>query len=255
MNYKLVEFKVHYSGETLQRIPITQIDGIMCFGNIHITRAVILESFNHELPIIFLSQSGHWQGIIRPQPSMDKKLLTKQLHHHNQPLPLAKVIIAAKLQNSLTTIKRYLRYHKEQSQTITKSIATIKNLKNKLAACKSIQSLTGIEGSCAKFHFQIMQEIIPQEWHFKNRNRRPPSDPINALLSLGYTLLFNNIYAFVMHRGLIMELGFLHSSYNQQPALGACPRIDNLLQKSWICAIFRFFSANSGAILLKKTEK
>lgn len=213
------KIEVRHGGETLQQIPITQIDSIMCFGAIHITRAVMLESFQNELPIIFMSITGHWQGMLRPYIATNKTLQSRQLTTNEQPLPIAKIIIEAKLHNSITTIRRYLRYHQSDEKLANKQISTMTRLKKRVSSCQSLNSLRGLEGNCARIYFKVLQTIIPKEWNFKTRNRRPPQDPINAMLSLGYTLLFNNIYAFVMLREMIMEYGYVHAHYHKQPAL------------------------------------
>ncbi|MCB1584515.1 MAG: CRISPR-associated endonuclease Cas1 [Xanthomonadales bacterium] len=213
------KIEVRHGGDTLQKIPVTQLDGIMCFGAIHLTRAVILESFNNNLPIILMNRSGFWQGAIQPYMVADKELHIKLLESHQRPIPIAKLLLEAKLQNSITTIRRYLRYHQSENTIFETKLQTLSQLKKRIEHCKKVQSLRGIEGISAKIYFEILQNIIPQQWNFKNRNRQPPQDPFNAMLSLGYTVLFNNIYALVMLRGMIMEYGYLHSHYHKQPAL------------------------------------
>ncbi len=217
------KIEVRHSGDILQKIPITQLDSIMCFGAIHLTRAVMIESFNNAMPIIMMTQTGHYQGMIKQGVAMDKTLHTQQLSSHQQPLPIAKLIVEAKLQNSITTIRRYLRYHEASIDTniesLDKLLATMVRLKKRGTFCKSLNSLRGIEGNSARIYFSVLQAIIPKQWNFKTRNRQPPQDPINALLSLGYTLLFNNIYAFIMLREMAMEYGYLHAHYHKQPAL------------------------------------
>jgi len=210
---------VRHGGDTLQQIPITQIDSIMCFGAIHITRAVMVESFQNAMPIIFMTRTGHYQGMINAHVALDKNLHTQQLSSHNQPLSIAKLLVQAKLQNSITTIRRYLRYHQANDAQLEKQLSTLSQLNKRTAFCKTLNSLRGIEGSSAKIYFGVMQAIIPKQWNFKTRNRRPPQDPVNALLSLGYTILFNNIYAFIMLREMVMEYGYLHAHYHKQPAL------------------------------------
>jgi len=213
------KIEVRHGGDILQKIPITQLDSIMCFGAIHLTRAVMIESFQNAMPIVLLSQGGCYQGILKPDIAMDKTLHSQQLRSHQKPLPIAKLLIDAKLQNSITTLRRYLRYHDAVTETLEKQLNTLTKLRKRSAFCKTLNSLRGIEGGSARIYFSVLQSIIPKDWNFKTRNRQPPQDPVNALLSLGYTVLFNNIYAFVMLREMVMEYGYLHAHYHKQPAL------------------------------------
>lgn len=89
----------------------------------------------------------------------------------------------------------------------------------KLDAVNSIESMMGIEGSAAREWFGKLAGMLPGRWKFKNRNRRPPKDPVNALLSLGYTLLVSEIQKQVHLRGLDPCLGFLHSPYSGRESM------------------------------------
>lgn len=213
------KFEVRHGNKVLQKIPITQVDSIMCFGAIHMTRAVIIACFKQAMPIVMMSKSGKYQGIIRPDMAMDKILHNRQLSSHNDPLPNAKLIVAAKLQNSLTMLRRYLRYRQSELKRPQALLSSLSKLKKRLVLCKSLNSLRGIEGNSARIYFTALRSMIPEQWHFTTRNRQPPQDPVNAMLSLGYTILFNNIYAFIMLRELTMEYGYLHAHYHKQPAL------------------------------------
>ncbi len=89
----------------------------------------------------------------------------------------------------------------------------------KLDTADNIESMMGIEGAAAREWFGQVSKILPKKWQFKGRNRRPPKDPVNALLSLGYTLLFSEIRKQVHLRGLDPCLGFLHSPYSGRESL------------------------------------
>ncbi|PIB13130.1 hypothetical protein B853_20069 [Vibrio rotiferianus CAIM 577 = LMG 21460] len=92
-------------------------------------------------------------------------------------------------------------------------------LRDQLEHQKSVASMRGTEGAAAREFFQWYRKQFDNAWGFTNRNRQPPKDPINAMLSYGYTLLFHNVRALVEARGLLPHLGYLHGSQPKQPAL------------------------------------
>jgi len=95
----------------------------------------------------------------------------------------------------------------------------LRNCYSNLKEEKTIDSIRGIEGIAAKEWFTQLAGFLPDEWNFSGRNRRPPRDPVNSLLSLGYTLLISEIQQQVHQRGLDPCLGFLHTPYSGRESL------------------------------------
>jgi len=77
----------------------------------------------------------------------------------------------------------------------------------------------GIEGAASSRYFSALRTLLEDEWGFEKRQKQPPPDPVNSLLSYGYTLLFYNIYAMVRMHGLHPYIGFLHKLRDGHPAL------------------------------------
>ncbi|SMD05973.1 CRISPR-associated protein, Cas1 family [Desulfocicer vacuolatum DSM 3385] len=100
-----------------------------------------------------------------------------------------------------------------------KSNGVLKECLHQLGVSKSIDSSRGVEGAAAKEWFGFLAVFLSKKWKFKGRNRRPPKDPVNALLSLSYTLLMSEIRKEVNIRGLDPALGFLHSPYPGRESL------------------------------------
>jgi CRISPR-associated protein Cas1 len=85
----------------------------------------------------------------------------------------------------------------------------------------SLEQLRGYEGIAAKAYFDAWRSVLDPQWGFGKRVRQPPTDPINAALSFGYTLLFYNVYSFIRARGLNVHVGFLHPLRAGHPALAS----------------------------------
>lgn len=132
------------------------------------------------------------------------------------------------------------------------------------SGARMIPTLLGIEGAAARCYFSAWQSVFPESWQFNRRTRRPPTDPVNALLSLGYTLLYFDAMRACYGAGLDPLLGFLH-----QPSYGraslACDLVELLrhLVDRWVWDLVRhqvlrpdhFVAEQSGACLLSKTGR
>ena len=87
---------------------------------------------------------------------------------------------------------RILRYRGlDEQKALYNGIKVLRRIQQQVGVVDTIEKLRGFEGNAARVAFSIMRALISPEWNFTTRNRRPPADPVNALLSLGYTILFN----------------------------------------------------------------
>jgi CRISPR-associated protein Cas1 len=129
----------------------------------------------------------------------------------------ARAIVKGKLQNSRTLIRRYLFNHPEQN--FTTEIELIERTLEKVERSQTINSLMGYEGIAAAAYFRCFGQMFRTELIFRERSRRPPKDPVNAILSLGYTLITNEILGMVTAHGLDPYIGFLHGVVYGRPSL------------------------------------
>jgi CRISPR-associated endonuclease Cas1 len=93
----------------------------------------------------------------------------------------------------------------------------MRRLAAETSGAPSLDALMGLEGAAAARYFGLWATAWQQPWHFPGRNRRPPRDPVNALLSLGYTLALNPVGQQAALRGLDVSLGFLHAPHSGRP--------------------------------------
>ncbi len=213
-------FEVKHAGEVLTSIPINQVDNMMIFGAIHHTRAVLIECIENHIPILLMTKSGHFIGMAGPNTLVTPKTAEAQLNQHeSKKLNLAATLVNAKIINSYVFIKRKMRYLATNQQlTLSKLLVQLKQLAKQASNTKTIPKLRGVEGIAAKTYFYGLQQLIDKKWQFNNRNRRPPEDPVNALLSFGYHILFGNVQALIHGRGLLNNIGYLHNA-QYQPSL------------------------------------
>ena len=132
-------------------------------------------------------------------------------------LDLARTIVKAKIRNGRKVIQRFLNNHPEFD--FAKELQLIGDTLKKLDNQRSVNSLMGSEGIAGAAYFQAFGKMFLKDFQFQTRTRRPPKDPVNALLSFGYTLLTNEILALITAHGLDPHIGFLHGIVYGRPSL------------------------------------
>lgn len=222
---KQQRFIVKKDGES-HEIPAIHVNQIMLLGNIQLTTQVMHYCLKNNIPIYFLSSTGSYIGTLDNHDTHPIELQRQQYRKaedHNWCKKTARQFIKGKLHNSQLLLKRLARSqqntpHHDQLQQSARDIASYsKQLKH----ATTLDQLRGIEGIAARTYFQTLHSILPNHWLFNGRNKQPPRDPINALLSYGYTLLFHNVYTFIKASGLNPHIGFLHPARRGHPALAS----------------------------------
>lgn len=178
-------------------------------------------------------------------------------------LPLARALIAGKLRAQLCLLDAALTRRPDVRKPLHDGITTIRGLLPALAVAPDRATVLGLEGAGAAAHYAALTALFPPALNFTGRNRRPPRDPVNACLSLGYTLLHFEAVRAAHGAGLDPLLGFYH-----EPAYGreslACDLIEPLRPRldGWVWELFRTqrlrvedFVADKGACLLAKAGR
>ncbi|MGL6260373.1 CRISPR-associated endonuclease Cas1 [Vibrio sp. WXL210] len=210
---------VSFRGEELQRFPASSLDTIWLFGNIHPTSAVTKHCLAHAIPLVYLSQSGQRQGMLSSLEVKNPLLLRAQVEEGNQPeiiIQRARFIVTQKLSHQLALLRRWNKQGLPTEDTVINGLI---DARAHSGLCQDIAQLRGYEGMGARFYFQQWKAWLATQWRFEGRNRRPPNDPVNALLSYGYQLLFNNIQTLLELRGLSPLFGYLHTQATGFPSL------------------------------------
>lgn len=185
---------------------------IVIFGNVEITHRALAQVMRYEIDTVFLTQNGRYLGRIASAESRNVYLHKRQynlLDDHDFTLRAARSIVAGKLANMATFLMRIKR---TRNDTIAGQRAHgITDLIGQLPNADSVDSIRGYEGKGSALYFEAFSSGFIDNWGFTRRVRRPPTDPVNAILSLLYTFLMNRVYAAVRVAGLDPYPGFLHS--------------------------------------------
>ena len=213
--------KVVKDGKTLQSVPLIKVDQVLIFGNVGITTPALTWLMLQNIDVVFCNQHGRFKGRVVGEASGHSKLRRLQYRRVDTPLfalNTARVIVAAKLHNSRTLLQRYQR--KLQKPELSNAVQRLAGLIDKTTRVQSINGLMGVEGVGAAVYFGAFKYLFKDNaWQFKKRVRRPPTDPINVLLSFGYTLLTHEFVSAIERVGLDPYLGFLHADSYNRPSL------------------------------------
>lgn len=213
---------VYLDDRVIQEIPAIKVDQVMVFGNASITTPAMQFCLGENIPIVLLSGSGRYHGVIDSFDTDPVLLHRDQFSRAADPqfcLLVAREIIRGKLANSRLLLMRHAR--KRDLPELGASATRIKRHIDRLDSVTSLDELRGHEGSAAKIYFGALGKLLAPRWDFSGRNKRPPTDPVNAMLSYGYTLLFHNVYALLRARGLNPHVGCLHPMRAGHPALAS----------------------------------
>ncbi len=210
---------VTFEDEVLFRARLDQVSHVVLMGRIGLTTPAMHDLLHREVPVFLLSSGGTLLGRLIGPRGLNIPLRKAQYQRDADDgfsFNLAKMIVEGKLRNQLTLARRWLRLKGDANHP---DLDALNHLLDEVPRCLMMDSLLGIEGAAAALYFDLYQSLFDPCWEFETRNRRPPRDPINALLSLGYTLLHCNLTAALEIVGLDPYLGYYHTEQYGHPAL------------------------------------
>ncbi len=204
--------------EVLQEVRLIDVSQVSVYGNIQISSQAMRAMFQKQIPVSWFSYGGWFQGIAHGLPSKYVDLRRRQVAIALQAgLPIAKKMIEGKILNSRTLLRR------NSKQNVKPILAQLKAAALQTSEVGTIESLLGIEGTAARLYFSNFSTMLKDDslgvFEFKGRNRRPPRDPINCLLSYAYSLLIKDLTSTTLAIGFDPYLGVFHKPRFGRPAL------------------------------------
>lgn len=205
--------------EEMRKLPGQQIRAIYCYGAVQITAQAIATCLELGIVVAYFSPAGRYLGMLQGLPASGVDARRGQYRLFELPnvrLQLAREIIRCKIHNQRVMLMR----NSEAPERIVKLMA---GFRDATASTRDMNELLGIEGNAAALYFEQFESMLKrkEEWQFnwRGRNRRPPRDPVNALLSMGYSMLSKELSGVCHAVGLDPFLGFLHQPRYGRPAL------------------------------------
>lgn len=211
---------VRKDGQVVLSVPVFKLECMVVFGGVQITAQAMALLLTNGIEVSFMSMDGRLKGRVLPAESRNVVLRLEQYKRYHDPsfrLQWAREIVYGKLYNGRVLLMRYMRNHPEVQ--LEEYVGTVEEAMVQAREATDLDSLRGIEGKGAAAYFRAFGDMVRGELTFSGRSRRPPRDPVNALLSLGYSLLTRELFGAVAARGLDPYLGFYHDVRYGRPAL------------------------------------
>ena len=209
---------VRKEGVELMRLPLHNIEGVVAFGYTGASPALMSACASRDIDLAFLTPNGRF--LARVTGEIRGNVLLRHRQHQiydseQESLAIAKNMIAGKIYNERWMLERTLRDHEMRVDAINLKAASIALKQSVVSAyaCLELEQLRGVEGSAAERYFGVFDSLILQNkdfFFFNGRTRRPPLDPVNALLSFSYVLLAKEATCALESVGLDPYVGFLH---------------------------------------------
>ncbi len=209
------------------RVPIHTLGGIVCFGNVLCSPFLMGFCAERDVAVSFLSEHGRFLARVQGPVSGNVLLRREQFRRADDmdmSARIARSVLTGKIANSRAVLRRVLRDHPEKVDKTSVEGAARKlgySLEN-IQSGPALDTLRGIEGESAHTYFSVFDHLIVAQkdgFSFKERNRRPPLDRVNCLLSFIYTLLMHDVRSALESVGLDSAVGFLHRDRPGRPGL------------------------------------
>lgn len=218
---------VRVEKETRLRVPIHMLGSIVCFGQVSCSQPLMGLCGQRDVLICFLSEQGKFLARVHGPVSGNVLLRRRQYRLADSSadsLAIARTFVIGKLANSRTVIQRALRDHEcaNGREDMEAAVLRLGHMLPELEQVQSVDELRGKEGEAANRYFGVFDHMIAvqkEAFRFDTRNRRPPMDNMNAMLSYVYTLLTHDASAALEAVGLDPQVGYLHAERPGRPSL------------------------------------
>lgn len=224
-------------GETIcGEVQLPLLEQVLIFGKSQVTTQAIRACLWRDIPITYLSRMGFCYGRILPIARGYRQLSRYQQQLSPvEKLISARAIVQAKLKNSRVLMRRQRK--RLESEILENVLQSLDYLANQAAVADSIERLMGFEGAGAAQYFSAFAECLTNtDFVFIARSRRPPGNPVNAMLSFGYQVLWNHLLALIELQGLDPYYACLHQAHDGHAALASdlieefrAPIVDSLV--------------------------
>ncbi len=213
--------------ETKLQLPIHTLGGIVCFGQVSMSPFLMGFCAENNVAISFLTEYGRFLATVRGKTSGNVLLRREQYRKSDDQAfsaQVAKTILLGKISNSRTVLQRSIRDHGDKLNVdqVSHMSGRLNSYIDNLDRNLNLDELRGIEGEAARSYFSVFDHLIvsqKNDFIFEERNRRPPMDNVNCLLSFVYTLLTHDVRSALESVGLDSCVGYLHRDRPGRPGL------------------------------------
>jgi CRISPR-associated protein Cas1 len=204
---------VELDQQIVVEVPARKVRGVVVWGNVRLTTPALAFLLRQKVPVLYASLEGQLYGLATAPQGFSPQVLRAQLQAQRAPVTFAQSFLEGKLRSGQTLLGRLSHRAPTQPQALELQAAL-----QALPLAQSLDALRGVEGNAARAYFAGLHSVL-HPYGFYGRNRRPPTDAVNAALSYGYTVLLGRTLLALQLAGLHPELGLLHAEGRRAPAL------------------------------------
>ena len=201
------------NGERIGTVPIAPLTRVFLRGNVHLSASLLGKLGEQGVGVVVLSGRQGKPSLLLARPHNDASRRVEQIRKSMDPgfcLDFSRSLIETKIARQIEWFDELRGADMQARYELTHAMNLLKEHRMRLTKAQNLGSLRGIEGSAAHVYFDGLKVVVPDSLHFKSRNRRPPRDPFNALLSLTYTLAHAETAIALYGAGLDPYVGFYH---------------------------------------------
>ena len=218
---------VSVDGEKRLQVPVHTLGGIVCFGRVMCSPFLMGFCAENNVGLSFLTEKGRFLARVQGPVSGNVLLRREQYRRADSPefsVAMARFFLAGKIANARTVLQRVLRDHGDKiaQADVERAVALLAGGLKRLETLDSLDAIRGAEGDTARCYFSVFDHLITSQkdaFSFQGRNRRPPLDNVNCLLSFLYTLMLHDVRSALEGVGLDPAVGFLHRDRPGRPGL------------------------------------
>lgn len=218
---------VRKDGQEVSRIPLHAVRQVVVFGNVQVSTQALETLVSNDVPVVYLTGYGRFVAAVMPAPAKNASLRQAQYRRFSdeaEALTLSRAIVRAKLANQRALLMRCLRGEESGRGSDEPAARALAELLPRVDRATDAGTLLGLEGQGAALYFGEFNRFLKArppggEFDFRSRNRRPPRDPVNALLSFAYALLAKDCFSALCTVGFDPYLGFYHTGRHGRPSL------------------------------------
>jgi CRISPR-associated protein Cas1 len=219
--------RVAVEGEVRLQVPVHTIGGIVCFGRVMCSPFLMGFCAENNVGLSFLTENGRFMARVQGPVSGNVLLRREQYRRadaSDYSADMARCFVTGKIANSRAVLQRALRDHSDKIQqpAVQRAVDLLAESFRRVEVATELDSVRGIEGDTARIYFSVFDHLITNQkenFAFEGRNRRPPMDNVNGLLSFIYTLLMHDVRSALEGVGLDPAVGFLHRDRPGRPGL------------------------------------
>lgn len=207
---------VKRGGEKVLRVPVLTVGGVVCFGSASVSTAMLALCAERGVGVSFLSPQGRFVARVEGAVSGNVLLRRDQFRAADtadRTLALSRAFVLGKVVNSRAVLLRAVRDHGDASGSLGDAVAALARCAGTARKSTSLDHLRGVEGEAGRTYFGVLDYLITRDdgqFRFRGRTRRPPTDPVNAMLSFAYAILAHDVRSACEAVGLDPQVGFLH---------------------------------------------